>query len=520
MSAEPMDGLRRKIMRSTVLLLWAFCLGCGDPSEPSDGGVEPDAGVDAGELVVCAADRDCDDGAFCTGDERCRIGDPEADARGCVALEPPCEAGTCDEDNDRCGSCSAANADRDGDGEDSIACGGTDCDDDDGRRRAGATEVCDAFHLDEDCRSDTSHAGPGTLGDMDRDERVSSECANVIGGIESARGDDCDDSDPGVYTGAPERCNAIDDTCDDALDEDFECIQSLAVIGTNACDREGTRRCSESCVWIDDGFHTPESAATCDYCDDTGEGIGEEIPFATEMFEAEYVDPLAVHGDAYRTLGGTYVIADEDNARGGVYSFAELELGYGVAYVEGEVLTHANRAGTFSSPIHGAWSLVLIPVGSASTVGSGMDAVPDVALAVTWSHTSYDVGCEPFCLARAADAITMSFRNLAGYRFIGSDSPPAGHQDGPAGNDVSQLMTLAINPDDPRTAADESEVYVFFPIGVSLFCENDGAPEAHCGFTFTPGARFSFGIVAGSSSDNDIEISDPRLRTTNYGACP
>jgi hypothetical protein len=105
-------------------------------------------------------------------------------------------------------------ADADADGHDAIECGGDDCDDADAMRHPGATEVCDAANVDEDC-------DPHTVGilDADGDGSVSSTCCNVaIDGVRIC-GDDCDDGAPSRRPGAPELCDGHDDDCDGAVDE-------------------------------------------------------------------------------------------------------------------------------------------------------------------------------------------------------------------------------------------------------------------------------------------------------------
>lgn len=122
----------------------------------------------------CTRDDDCSDGVFCNGVERCMPGATGTDARGCaVARTPACMAGQqCDEASRRCRTeCGARDAD--GDGVESMACGGTDCNDNDPNRFPGNREVCDAGH-DEDC-------DPTTFGnkDSDGDRYVDANCYNM-----------------------------------------------------------------------------------------------------------------------------------------------------------------------------------------------------------------------------------------------------------------------------------------------------------------------------------------------------
>ncbi len=180
------------------LLLALTAAGC-DSSTTHPGG-------DAGACTVAA---DCDDGVACNGAERCEAG-------ACVAGTPLCAAGTrCDED---LGQCVLDCEDADGDGFTAIACGGTDCDDTDGRRFPGATEVCDSEGIDEDCDETTV----GTL-DADADGAISNACCNG-----ERCGTDCDDGDSERYPGRIEICNRVDEDCDGDLDEGLPLVTLFA----------------------------------------------------------------------------------------------------------------------------------------------------------------------------------------------------------------------------------------------------------------------------------------------------
>ena len=105
-----------------------------------------------------------------------------------------------------------AGCDSDGDGALAMRCGGTDCDDTNPDIRPFATEVCDPFHVDEDC-------DPSTTGrDVDSDGAEDATCCN------GARcGDDCDDLDENVRPFGAEACNGRDDDCDGRVDEGIAC---------------------------------------------------------------------------------------------------------------------------------------------------------------------------------------------------------------------------------------------------------------------------------------------------------
>jgi len=128
---------------------------------------------------------------------------------GCVPGVSPCAA------SERCieteDRCEPGceTPDGDGDGEDAVVCGGDDCDDTDPDVFSGAIEICDAEGVDEDC-------DPTTVGDLDADDdgAVDARCCNG-----ATCGTDCDDRRDDTLPGAGERCNERDDDCDGEVDE-------------------------------------------------------------------------------------------------------------------------------------------------------------------------------------------------------------------------------------------------------------------------------------------------------------
>jgi hypothetical protein len=265
-----------RLARSAWVFVWGVfglalaASGCGTTTQPMG---EDDVGVDAARADASLdsgahADADagsgtcaggCDDGLFCNGLERCVAGACAA------AASPACASGvTCDEAHDTCATSCSTNHDADGDGTDSVACGGTDCDDADPHRAPTLTEICDTANLDEDC-------DPATFGvrDADADGFPDARCCNG-----TTCGDDCDDSHGAVHPGQVETCDALDNDCDTAIDEslstmmffpdcDLDLYGDMTATPVGACSTPSVAvPCVSGGAWVANGTDCDDTVTT------------------------------------------------------------------------------------------------------------------------------------------------------------------------------------------------------------------------------------------------------------------
>ncbi len=157
-------------------------LGCGNGVEEAgedcdDGNADNGDGCKVDCTFTCTQDSDCDDTNICTGTETC-----DTETHTCVAgTELACEDGNDCTENlcDPVGGCDFPLIDVDGDGHASRDLGacGDDCDDGDGEVYSGASELCDG--KDNNCDGDVDEVAPVWYVDCDGDDFALSSAASI-----------------------------------------------------------------------------------------------------------------------------------------------------------------------------------------------------------------------------------------------------------------------------------------------------------------------------------------------------
>jgi len=185
---------------------------------------------DAGDtMLACnqpagfvASDTDCDDGVASINpgaSEACNGADDDCDTDIDEGVTSTFYA---DYDSDEFGdasvtdeACSAPTGFVDNDG---------DCDDTTSAIYPGATEICDGVDNNCDGNADEDSAADAAMWYADVDEDSYGDAADTTESCEQpdsyvANASDCDDNDGGIYPGASEVCDDVDQDCDSDIDE-------------------------------------------------------------------------------------------------------------------------------------------------------------------------------------------------------------------------------------------------------------------------------------------------------------
>jgi hypothetical protein len=137
-----------------------------------------------------------------------------------------------------------------------------------------------------------------------------------------AQSDDCDDTDPAVHPGATERCNELDDDCDDEIDEGVQLptwYRDEDEDGYGDASRS-TQACEAPSGWVEDDQDcddlnpgvNPGEQERCDPEDDDEDcdGLADDLDDDTIGQSAAYLDE---DGDGFGLEGHTGLACDSGN---------------------------------------------------------------------------------------------------------------------------------------------------------------------------------------------------------------
>jgi Putative metal-binding motif/FG-GAP repeat len=200
-----------------------------------------------------------------------------------------CKSGDCwlDQDLDGVGGAQRVQCDE---GPGLVGIGG-DCDDLDPRLHPQAAELCDG--IDNDCNGliDETGATGGSAWYVDADGDgvggpTTAAACEPSAGLTASAGD-CDDDDPSVYPGAVERCDGVDQDCDEQADEgavDAPIWHADADGDSFGDPNQSTSSCEAPIGFVSDGTDcadhnsevSPAGVEVCNGLDDDCDGQADE----------------------------------------------------------------------------------------------------------------------------------------------------------------------------------------------------------------------------------------------------
>ncbi|MFC1611087.1 MopE-related protein [Myxococcota bacterium] len=232
-----------------------------------------DCPTGAGE-VCCSGtlhDGDCCESSDCTSPDTCE---------DYLCTSPLCGDTTCNGEEDclscpdDCGECCGDSVCNAVHGEDCDTCP-SDC------PTAGDEVCCSGVLHSGDCCDNQDCSAPDTCvgwsclppstceSDADGDHYgVGASCA----------GPDCDDADPAIHPGASERCNGVDDDCDETIDDDWPELGNACSAGVGQCEASGTMLCTIDGrdAMCDASPGSPEAERCGDEIDNDCDGLVDE----------------------------------------------------------------------------------------------------------------------------------------------------------------------------------------------------------------------------------------------------